>query len=110
MPPNWDRRRQGDGRERYPALRLYAKMINLTGFAGLVVGVIFAVLVLLFAEEPLLDRVAHSAMALGAAGACFIVVRAAAEIFFLLLDVARNLNATRDLVEKQMAGRRRKQS
>ena len=61
-------------------------------------------------EEPLLDRVAHSAMALGAAGAYFIVVRAAAEIFFLLLDVARNLNATRDLVEKQMAGRRGKQS
>ena len=76
MPPNWDRRRQGDGRERYPALRLYAKVINLTGFAGLVVGVVFAVLVLLFTEESLLERVAHSAMALGAAGAYFIVVRA----------------------------------
>ncbi len=31
MPPNWDRRRQGDDRERYPALRLYAKVINFTG-------------------------------------------------------------------------------
>ncbi len=49
-------------------------------------------------------------MALGAAAAYFIVVRAAAEIFFLLLDVARNLNATRDLVEKQVASRRGKQS
>ncbi len=49
MPPNWDRRRQGNDRERYPALRLYAKVINLTGFVGLVVGVVFAVLVLLFA-------------------------------------------------------------
>ncbi len=110
MPPNWDRRRQGNGRERYPALRLYAKVINLTGFVGLVVGVVFAVLVLLFAEESLPQRVAHSAMALGAAAVYFIVVRAAAEIFFLLLDVARNLNATRDLVEKQVAGRRGKQS
>ena len=65
---------------------------------------------MLFAPQPLWARVSNGLLTMAVGAVYFIVVRGAAETLDLLLDVARNLNATRDLVEKQMASRRGKQS
>lgn len=96
-------RRRGE-REKYVVLRLYARMLSAMGYVALVGGVLFAILVMLFADVPVPLRVSNAFVSLVLGGVYFVVVRATAQAIYLLFDVARNSKVSRELLEKTGAG------
>lgn len=94
-----ERRRRGNNREKYPVLRFYAKIVNLSSLVVATVGVVFAALIAIYAEQPPLERATSALIALGVALFYFVVARGTAEMIYLLVDVAQNARITRELLE-----------
>jgi hypothetical protein len=105
MEPLPERRRRGSRREKYPVLRLYTRVISLSSFVVLVMGVLFGVLVMLYAEQPLRTRLGNGLTAIGLGFAYFVIARSVAEVLYLLLDVARHTRASREILE-ELGGRK----
>jgi len=101
MHQSFERRRAE--REKYLVLRVYARLLTGLGYVVLVGGVLFAVLVLVFAEVPMQLRISNAFTALVMAAVYFVIVRATAQAIYLLFDVARNSKASRELLEKTAA-------
>lgn len=97
--PPLERRRRRD-REKYLILRFYARVLSLLAYAGVVVGLVFAVLVIFFAELPLALRLSNALVSVGAGAVYFVILRATAEAIYLLFDVARHSRASRELLER----------
>lgn len=98
MQPAVERRRPG--REKYLVLRFYARLLSALGFVGLVAGVLFAVLAILYADVPMQLRFSNAFAAVVLGAVYFIIVRATAQAIYLLFDVARNSKASRELLEQ----------
>ena len=90
-------------REKYLVLRVYARVLSVLGYGSLVVGTLFALLVVAFAEVPVPLRISNAFLALMLGGVYFIVLRSTAQAIYLLFDVARNSKTTRELLEKTSA-------
>ncbi len=102
MEPQTIERRHVE-REKYLVLRVYARVLSVLGFGSLVVGTLFAVLVVAFADMPVPLRVSNAFLALMLGGVYFIILRSTAQAIYLLFDVARNSKTTRELLEKTSA-------
>ena len=89
MQPSQERRRLGTRRRKYPALRLYAKMMSWSSVAVLVVGIVLGVLMIVFDEQPLWIGSGNGFLVIAGGALYFIVARGVAEILYLLLDMAR---------------------
>ncbi|OFV84897.1 MAG: hypothetical protein A2620_06985 [Acidobacteria bacterium RIFCSPHIGHO2_01_FULL_67_28] len=84
-------------------LRVYARVLSVLGYGALVVGTLFALLVVAFAEMPVPLRISNAFLALMLGGVYFIILRSTAQAIYLLFDVARNSRTTRELLEKSGA-------
>ena len=102
MQAQEDRRRVE--REKYRVLRFYARVLSVLGFGSAVVGTLFAVLVVAFAELPIPLRISNAILALALGAVYFIILRSTAQAIYLLFDVARNSKTTRELLEEKGAG------
>ncbi|MFQ5724616.1 MAG: hypothetical protein ACE5G6_08980 [Terriglobia bacterium] len=93
-------RRRHLQREKYLVLRFYAKLLSLLGFGAAAVGVLFGVLVLLYAEAD--DKLRYSRALLSGllGGLSFVILRATAQVIYLLFDVARLARANQEALEK----------
>ena len=94
MEPAQERRRLGSRREKYPVLRFYTRVISFSSFVVLGVGVVFGVLVILYAEQGPRERLWNGLATIGISVLYFVLARATAEVLYLLLDVARHLRTT----------------
>ncbi len=101
MQPQQERRHVE--REKYVVLRFYARVLSVLGYGALVVGTLFALLVVAFAEVPLPLRISNAFLALAMGGVYFIILRSTAQAIYLLFDVARNSRTSRELLEKSGA-------
>jgi len=101
MQPQQERRRAE--REKYLVLRVYARVLSVLGYGAMVVGALFALLVVAFAEVPVPLRISNAFLALMLGGVYFIILRSTAQAIYLLFDVARNSRASRELLEKSSA-------
>ena len=98
MQQDIERRRRE--REKYLVLRFYAKVLSLLSYIALVIGTLFAILVIPFAEEPMPVRISAAFTAVVMAGVYFVTLQSTAQAIFLLFDVARNTKTSREILEK----------
>ncbi len=100
MPEPFIERRRDADREKYLALRFYARALSILGFGAAAVGVIFALLIIFYAEAS--DELRYSRALLSAllGGVGYIILRATAQAIYLLFDLARNTRASREALEK----------
>ncbi|MDA2912414.1 hypothetical protein MYX77_00380 [Acidobacteriia bacterium AH_259_A11_L15] len=99
MPEAYERRRQPE-RGKYLILRFYAKLLSFLGFGAAVVGVVFGVLIVLYAEADDKLRYSRALLSVLLGGLTFVILRATAQVIYLLFDVARLARANQEALEK----------
>lgn len=101
MPAEYERRHRE--REKYLVLRFYAKVLSILSYAALVIGTLFAILVIPFAEEPMPVRISAAFTAVVMSGVYFVTLQSTAQAIYLLFDVARDSKISREMLAKAPA-------
>ncbi|MFQ5927094.1 MAG: hypothetical protein ACE5MH_06630 [Terriglobia bacterium] len=87
-------------REQYGTLRALAKLHSFSSYTSLVLGILAAAAVMVFASWPGPGKLAVVLICLLAGGMGFFALRAQAQLIYILFDIARNSRLSHELLEK----------
>lgn len=94
-----DQERRRPSRDLYPELRFYARVLTLTARVLVLVGALWVAVVLLGDGYPL-DRVVKAIPLVTGTAFAYLMMRAGTQAIYLLFDVARNMKAIREEMQK----------
>ena len=98
-----DYERRRTEREPYGTLRALAQLQMFSSYASLVLGILGAAIVMVFAPVPGPAKLIGVLIFLLSGGLGFFHLRAQAQTIYLLFDIARNSRMSRELLEKAPA-------
>ncbi len=91
-------------REEYATLRALARLQGLTGYASLGLGILGAAVVVSLADLPGPAKLAATLILLLAGWFGYFLLRAQAQMIYILFDIARNSRISRERLEGPPAG------
>jgi hypothetical protein len=95
--------RRHSERDDYATLRALARLQGLTGYASLGLGILGAAVVVAFAGLPGPAKLAATLILLLAGWFGYFLLRAQAQMIYILFDIARNTRLSRELLERPSA-------